>query len=60
MTLLALQAEADAAWHTYGETVLFGGTPEERRWRFDKALRAEAKLQEREAMERELRHAKVA
>ena len=45
---LALAKAAGAAWERYRSTVLMGGTPEQRRWAFDVALKAEGKLAEME------------
>jgi hypothetical protein len=37
--------EADAAWERYGSTVRLGGTVDQRRWAFDRALEAERRCQ---------------
>lgn len=34
---------AQAAWANYVSTVVLGGTPDQRRWAFDAAMRAERK-----------------
>jgi hypothetical protein len=37
---LRLGKESDAAWMRYASTVRMGGTPQQRRWAFDAALKA--------------------
>lgn len=41
-----------AAWSRYASTVLMGGTPQQRRWAFEKAMEAEEKLALAEFAER--------
>lgn len=40
----AASKAAEAAWSAYASTCRMGGTPEERRWTFQRALEAERKV----------------
>lgn len=55
MTTERLEAEAHTAWANYQSTCMTGGTPEQRRWAFERANHAEDKLAAQQRIEQRTR-----